>query len=66
MHLASITSGLNLVGLEPGVVVTVIAAVPLGPDSLKLIYQRPAGDYRDRLISQADADAFSVASTERP
>jgi hypothetical protein len=66
MHLASITSGLNLVGVEPGVVVSVIAAVPMGPDSLKLIYQRPAGGYRDRLISRADADAFSVARAERP
>lgn len=66
MHLASIISGLNLVGVEPGVVVTVTAVVSLGPDSLKLIYQRPAGDYRDRLLFKADADAFSAAVAERP
>jgi hypothetical protein len=66
MQLASITSGLNLVGVEPGLVVSVVTAVAVGPDSYKLIYQRPAGDYRDRLISQADADAFSVAVAGRP
>jgi len=66
MQLASITSGLNLVGVEPGLVVSVVTAVAVGPDSYKLIYQRPAGDYRDRLVSQADADAFSVAIAERP
>jgi hypothetical protein len=66
MQLSSITPGSNLVGVEPGLIVSVIAAVPLGPESLKLIYQRPVGDYRDRLISQTDADAFSVAVAERP
>lgn len=66
MQLSSITPGLNLNGVEPVFVVSVVAVTPVGPDSYKLIYQRPAGDYRDRLVSQADADAFSVAVAERP
>ena len=66
MHLASITSGLNLVGVEPGVVVTVVASVAVGPDSCELFYKRPDGSPRIRLISQADADAFSAAIVERP
>ena len=66
MQLIDLKSGLSLVGLEPGIVVTLAAVVPLSASALQVIYKLPNGSIRERLITQADIGTLSLAKTERP
>jgi superfamily II DNA or RNA helicase len=61
-----IKPGLSVTGLEPGMIVTVIAAVPIGADAAQVIYKLPDGTIRERLIGAADISTLAVATTERP
>ena len=47
MRLEEITNGASLDGVEPGRVVTVVAAVSIPPDSLQLVYRLPEGGIRE-------------------
>lgn len=58
--------GLSLSGLEPGLIVSVIAAVPIGTDAVQLIYKLPDGTIRERMITQGEISTIAVATTERP
>ncbi|WP_437573392.1 hypothetical protein [Sorangium sp. So ce887] len=51
MKLEDVTNGASLEGVEPSSVVTVVAAIPIPPGSLQLIYRLPDG-------SLLDADHF--------
>jgi hypothetical protein len=66
MKLEEITSGGSIAGIEPSVIVTVVAVVPISPDTVQLIYKTPDGTLRDRLLGRADEDTISVATQERP
>jgi superfamily II DNA or RNA helicase len=66
MKLEDVTTGMSLEGVEPASVVTVLAANPIPPDSLQLIYKLPDGTLRERLLSRADEAALQVATTARP
>ena len=54
IRLEDIQPGLALEGLEPSRVVTVVAVVPMSPDSIQVIYRPPEG---------ASKSATSPAST---
>ena len=43
MKLEDITKDLNLSGIEPSQIVTVVATVPLRDESLQVIYRTPRG-----------------------
>jgi superfamily II DNA or RNA helicase len=58
--------GLSLTGLEPGLVVTVITAVPIGADAAQVFYKLPDGSFRERLIGSSDINTLAVATSERP
>ena len=64
--LEDITAGLSLVGLEPGLVVTVAAVVPVGKGALTVIYKLPDGNLRERLLGRTDEDSIAEAITARP
>ena len=66
MQLTDLKIGLSLVGLEPSVIVSVMAAVPIGDGAVQLIYKLPDGSIRDRLVTSVDIDAIAVATSERP
>jgi len=66
MQLADIKPGIALAGLEPVVIVTVAAAVPIGEAALQVIYRIPDGTIRERLVSRDDAGKLSLATVERP
>lgn len=66
MLLSDLKSGLSLVGLEPSVIVSVIAAVPIGEGAVQVIYKIPIGTIRERLVTAADIGTLSVATVERP
>ena len=66
MQLEELIPGSALTGLEPTVVATVVAVVPLAPGAVQVIYKTPDGTLRDRLLSRADAATLALATQERP
>jgi superfamily II DNA or RNA helicase len=66
LKLEEITNGASLEGVEPSIVVTVVAAIAIPPDSLQLIYRLPDGALRERLLSRADEASLVVATISRP
>jgi len=61
-----IQPAIPLTGLEPGVVVSVIAANPIGTGAVQVVYKLPDGAIRERLVSEAEIGLIAVATTERP
>lgn len=66
LPLAELKPGQSLVGLEPDLVATVVAVVPIAESAIQLIYKTPDGTLKDRLLNAADAATISLATTERP
>lgn len=66
MKLEELASGQSLSGIEPADIVSVVALVPLAEDSVQLIYRRPDGAMKERLLGRADEASIAIASSERP
>jgi len=66
IKLQDIKAGLNLSGVEPTQIVSVVATVPQGNGAVQLIYRTPDGAMKERLLLTADEQAISIAATERP
>lgn len=64
--LESLAPGLSLVGIEPSLVVTVAAVLPLGEGVVELIYKTPDGTPKNRLLTRIDEESISLATVERP
>ena len=66
LPLESIVVGQALTGMEPAVVVTVLAVVPIADGVVQVIYKTPAGVLKDRLLTRADATEIALATVECP
>lgn len=66
LPLESIAIGQALTGMEPAVVVTVLAVVPIADGVVQVIYKTPAGVLKDRLLTRADATEIALATVECP
>jgi len=55
MKLEDITKDLNLSGIEPSQIVTVVATVPLRDESLQVIYRTPEGQMKERLLGRSES-----------
>jgi SNF2 family DNA or RNA helicase len=66
MKLQEIKAGLNLSGVEPTEIVSVVATVPQGDGALQLIYRTPDGAMKERLLLTADELTINIAIVERP
>jgi hypothetical protein len=64
--LETLAAGLSLVGIEPGQVVTIVAAVPVGNGAGQAIYKTADGALKERLLTRADEPNISIATAERP
>jgi SNF2 family DNA or RNA helicase len=64
--LEDLKPGMPLVGLEPSVVATVAAVVPIGEGAVQVFYRTPDGTTKERLLGRADEDSISIATIERP
>lgn len=64
--LEAITPGLALTGLEPSVICTVVAVVPIADNAMQVIYKTPDGTLKDRLLNRVDESEISMATLERP
>ena len=66
IRLEDIQPGLALVGLEPAVICSVVAVVPIAEGTVQVVYKTPDGALKDRLLNRGDEPNISVATTERP
>ena len=66
MKLEELKPGQPLAGIEPSVIVTAVAVLPLGDGAIQLIYKTPDGLLRERLLNHADEGRFSQATTDCP
>ncbi len=64
--LESLRPGLSLVGIEPTLVVTVVALVPIADGAVQVIYKTSEGTLKDRLLTRGDEASISIATLERP
>src|SRR5437667_988159 len=66
MKLEALKAGVSLVGIEPSLIATVIAVVPIGDGAVQILYKTPEGTIKERLLGHADEASISVATAERP
>ena len=66
MKLETLKPGISLVGIEPILIATLIAVVPIGDGAVQVIYKTPEGTIKDRLLGRADEESISLATVERP
>jgi superfamily II DNA or RNA helicase len=66
MKLEEIAPGISLEGVEPTAVVQAVAAVPIGADSIQLIYRLPDGSIKERLLSRREEGDIRPAVVSRP
>ena len=66
IRLEEIKPGLPLTGLEPAVIGSVVAVVPIAEGTVQVLYKTPDGTLKERLINRADEPNLTVATTERP
>jgi hypothetical protein len=66
MRLEDLTSGMSLVGIEPSVIVTVVAVKTFAEGAVQVIYKTPDGNLKERLLGRSDEANVAVATQERP
>ncbi len=66
MRIEDLTPGISLNGVEPSVVATIVAVVPIAEGAVQVIYKAPDGTLKDRLLGRADEASISIATQERP
>jgi SNF2 family DNA or RNA helicase len=66
MKIEDIKPGVPLTGLEPAVIGSVVAVVPIAEGTVQVLYKTPDGTLKERLINRDDEPNLMVATTERP
>ncbi|MFL5329182.1 MAG: helicase-related protein [Gemmataceae bacterium] len=66
LRLSELKSGQSIMGLEPAVVTTVVAVVPIADGAVQLVYKMPNGSLKERMIGVSDEENISLATAERP
>jgi superfamily II DNA or RNA helicase len=66
MKLENLKPGISLVGIEPAVIVTLMAVVPIGNGAVQIIYKTPDGTIKERLLGPSDEAEIDIATVERP
>lgn len=66
LKLEDIKTGISLEGIEPELIITVVAPIPIPPDSVQIIYRLPNGTLRERLLGRADEASISLPTVARP
>jgi len=64
LTLEELKPGQSLVGLEPTVVATIAAVVPIAEGTVQVLYKTPEGTIKERLLNRGDEAAISLATTE--
>lgn len=62
----NIQAGAPLNGIEPNLVVIVVAVTRISADTIKIVYERPDGTNANRLLTRDQAANIEVATVGRP
>ena len=65
LALEALAQGISLVGVDPTLVVTVVAVVPIGEGAVQLVYKAADGALKDRPLTRGDEASISIATLER-
>lgn len=57
MKLETLKPGISLVGIEPTLIASVIAVVPIGDGAVQVLYKTPDGTIKERLLSREPMEA---------
>ena len=66
MKLEEIAIGNSLSGVEPTLIVSVVAVRSIADGAVEVIYKTPDGTIHDRLLGRADEESINIATAERP
>ena len=66
MNIEEIKPGLQLEGIEPGLVICVDAVRHIGTSSIQIFYKKPSGENTEQLITSSEAKNIRIALVERP
>src|ERR1039458_7471621 len=66
LKLEDLRAGVSVAGIEPTLIATVIAVVPIGDGAVQILYKTPEGTIKERLLGRPDEASISVATVERP
>jgi SNF2 family DNA or RNA helicase len=66
MKIEDIKAGLQLEGIEPGLVICVDAVRHIGTSSIQIFYKKPSGENTEQLITSSEAKNIRIALVERP
>jgi len=66
MKISSIQTGMSLAGVEPELIVSVVAPLPVSESSIQLVYRLPDGSIKERLLSESECESISEAVTAHP
>ncbi len=66
MKLEQITKGAQLAGIEPGKIVRVVSADPLGDNAVTVVYKADDGRLGERVLFRSNESDLNVASIGRP
>ena len=66
MKLEQITKGAQLAGIEPGKIVRVVSADPLGDNAVTVVYKTDDGRLGERVLFRSNESELNVASIGRP
>src|SRR5262249_4641462 len=66
LSLEQLKPGMSLVGLEPSLVATLVAVVPIAEGTVQVVYKTPDGTLKDRLLGRTDEPNIGLATVERP
>jgi SNF2 family DNA or RNA helicase len=67
LKLEDLKAGQSLVGIEPELVVSVVAVVTIAEGAVQLLYRSPDGSaIKERMLNRSDEATIGLATTERP
>lgn len=66
MRLEELKTGSAITGLEPTTIATVLTVLPLGEDTVSVIYKTPEGTLKERLLGRGDEASIAIATVQRP
>jgi superfamily II DNA or RNA helicase len=66
MKLEDIAAGQSLSGIESEVIAQAVAAIPIGSETVQLVYRMPDGNIRETLLDRKRAENVSIATAESP
>tara|TARA_Y100001934_G_scaffold279627_1_gene383991 strand:- start:114 stop:3635 length:3522 start_codon:yes stop_codon:yes gene_type:complete len=66
LKIEDIKAGQHLLGVEPEVIVRIIAVESMGPEAVEVTYKLPSGEPKSSLIDRSNEERISIAEAQKP